>query len=502
MDAVIAAELRANAKNVQMKKTDKTTTDQIREHAQRHPQDTYRTIACRYGVSEPTVKRLCRDLGRTKKWRKGRTSSVGDPEKFWAKVNRNAANCWEWLGGTNSKGYGFLHWQGKSVAAHRLAYELTNGTIPAGMEIDHRCRNRRCCNPDHLQPLTRRRNMEKAGVIPATDGSARDTQALEQEVKELIDTPVLATIASSESVVSHHVNDSSISEPLTDTHGASRPVSISAREKEVTTTQAGSYWSDEDYCSPRGARAASVEFVPTPFILQKKTIPRNNIVVGEDAAQIRFLEQQLGVKAEQVDRVTDDMLVGREGVLYRVYASHRIDLSPEMRTKTGFWSAEPIVKGSAAINALVKFAATLLPYPEKKLTREIVNAVGDRLTRGRVQDVRGTIWEAVWLLSGEIQMPKRWRDPWESPTLWLDDSMNINQRLHTLYKRLVGYSVFLCKGSDAAKRLGAKPHELQRFKDMSLNPTKVYQTISLLSRWKQGRLLPYVCALQIAVVWQ
>lgn len=251
----------------------------------------------------------------------------------------------------------------------------------------------------------------------------------------------------------------------------------------------------------RGA-GASQEFAPTLFILQKKTIPRNNIVVGEDSAQIRFLEQQLDLKAEPVDRITDDMLVGREGVLYRIYAAHRIDLSPEMRNKTGFWSAEPVVKGSAAINALVKFAATLLPYPEKKLTREIVNAVGDQITRGRVYDIRGAIWEAVWLLSGEIQMPKRWRDPWESPTLWLDDSMNLNQRLHTLYKRLVGYSVFLCKGSEAAKKLGAKPHELQRFKDMTLDPTKVYQTISLLSRWKQGRIAPYVCALQIAVVWQ
>jgi hypothetical protein len=482
-----------------MKKTDLATINQIREHALRHPQDTYHTIAGLYRVSEPTVKRLCRDLGRTKKWRKGRSSSAGDPEKFWAKVNRNGA-CWQWLGGKNSKGYGFLHWQGKSVAAHRLAYELTNGPIPPGMEIDHQCRNRSCCNPDHLQPLTRRRNMEKAGVIPATDASLRDSHAFEMGITELIDTPALAMIASSESVLSHHVNHGSINGPLIDTHHVLGTVSIPAGDTKMAKTQAEPYCSDKDYFSLRGA--ASQDFAPTPFILGKRNIPRNNVVAGDDPAQIRFLEQQLDVKTQQVDRVTDDMLVGEEGVLFSVYASHRIDLSSEIRNKTGFWSAEPIVKRSAAINAIVRFAATLLPYAEKKLTREIVHAVGDRLTKNRIDDVRGAVWEAVWILSGEIETPKRWPEPWEAPVNWLDSSMNVDQRLYTLYKRLIGYTLFFCKGEDAARKFGAKPHEIQKYKSLTLDPTKAHKTISLLSRWKQGRLPPYVCAFQIAAVWQ
>jgi hypothetical protein len=250
----------------------------------------------------------------------------------------------------------------------------------------------------------------------------------------------------------------------------------------------------------RGASLVQ-EFPPAVFVLNKK-VPGNNVVIGDDPAQVRFMEQRLGIKVQAVDRVTDDMLIGKDGLLYRVYAAHRIDLSPEMRNKTGLWAAEPVVKGSAAINALVKFAATLLPYPEKKLTREIVNAVGDQLTKNRVYDLRGTIWEAVWLLTGEIEPPKRWPDPWEAPVKWLDDSMNVNQRLHTLYKRLVGYSLLLCKGEDAARKFGIKPHEIQRYKTLTLDLTKARQTISLLSRWKQGRMQPYVCALQIAAVWQ
>jgi hypothetical protein len=268
----------------------------------------------------------------------------------------------------------------------------------------------------------------------------------------------------------------------------------------MAKTQAEPSCSYKDYFSLRGA--ASQDFAPTPFILGKRNIPRNNVVAGDDPAQIRFLEQQLDVKTQQVDRVTDDMFVGEEGVLFSVYASHRIDLSSEIRNKTGFWSAEPIVKRSAAINAIVRFAATLLPYAEKKLTREIVHAVGDQLTKNRIDDVRGAVWEAVWILSGEIETAKRWPEPWEAPVNWLDSSMNVGQRLYTLYKRLIGYTLFCCKGEDAARKFGAKPHEIQKYKSLTLDPTKAHKTISLLSRWKQGHLPPYVCALQIAAVWQ
>jgi hypothetical protein len=80
---------------------------------------------------------------------------------------------------------------------------------------------------------------------------------------------------------------------------------------------------------------------PTLHILLKKTCPKNNIVVGDDRAQIRFLEQRLSIdapekiEAVQVDRVTDDMLAGHEHKLYHVSLKHKVDLSPELRSRTG-----------------------------------------------------------------------------------------------------------------------------------------------------------------------
>lgn len=60
------------------------------------------------------------------------------------------SGCHLWLGATLRRGYGNLYWDGKPGQAHRLAWALKNGPIPAGMVVCHKCDNPPCCNPDHL----------------------------------------------------------------------------------------------------------------------------------------------------------------------------------------------------------------------------------------------------------------------------------------------------------------------------------------------------------------
>ena len=79
-------------------------------------------------------------------------------ERFWGKVIKTDT-CWEWTDYTGYNGYGKLRVQGQMRKAHRLAYEFCIGPIPEGLTLDHLCRNRKCVNPSHLEPVTYQQNI-------------------------------------------------------------------------------------------------------------------------------------------------------------------------------------------------------------------------------------------------------------------------------------------------------------------------------------------------------
>jgi len=78
--------------------------------------------------------------------------------RFFQKVELSLDSCWEWKGTLTKGGYGHFWLDGREVYAHRFAYELVQGPIPEGMELDHLCRNTSCVNPTHLEPVTHKEN--------------------------------------------------------------------------------------------------------------------------------------------------------------------------------------------------------------------------------------------------------------------------------------------------------------------------------------------------------
>jgi hypothetical protein len=69
----------------------------------------------------------------------------------------------------NRNGYYRLTVDGWRVYAHRHAYEQARGSVPDGLVLDHLCRNRWCCNPDHLEPVTNEENIRRGVSPPAAN---------------------------------------------------------------------------------------------------------------------------------------------------------------------------------------------------------------------------------------------------------------------------------------------------------------------------------------------
>jgi len=78
-----------------------------------------------------------------------------------------ATGCWVWQRSVTRGGYGHLREGGRMQYAHRVYYERLRGTIPAGLQLDHLCRNRSCVNPAHLQPVTGHVNTLRGDTIAA-----------------------------------------------------------------------------------------------------------------------------------------------------------------------------------------------------------------------------------------------------------------------------------------------------------------------------------------------
>lgn len=92
------------------------------------------------------------------------------PDRLRRKVSENpSTGCWEWTGYTPPSGYASSSFNYKKMYIHRVVLELSGVEIPDGMQVDHVCRNRKCCRPNHLDVVTGAENLRRGNGASAVN---------------------------------------------------------------------------------------------------------------------------------------------------------------------------------------------------------------------------------------------------------------------------------------------------------------------------------------------
>lgn len=261
-----------------------------------------------------------------------------------------------------------------------------------------------------------------------------------------------------------------------------------------------------------------IEYPTTPLLLATKP-KKNNILIGNDATQIRFAEQYLSVMHgvpilhEAVPVVGDEMVTGQDAPkLYLVERASLITLAEKEKAKTGIFSLDLIERGSSGVNAIVRYAAKLMEIekPDKAvLTRvgnELVKESDPRSKKYLLTDIRAAIWQACWLLKGPYESSPKWLQPWENWMMWMPKGGDPRYRLNALYRELVMW-VFASSGDERGFKKTGGSWDAKRFAKLSqlqLQKDKVYDTLVELSAWRKPNsgIDPFLVVIRISKIWE
>lgn len=139
-----------------------------------------------------------------------------DLKRFWSKVNRTS-HCWIWTASLDGRGYGkFVMWRdGKHTyyIAPRIAWQISNGPVPEGMQVCHKCDNPKCVRIGHLflgSAVDNAKDMLRKGRFPKRTRELNPNSKLTykdvQSIRRIKSTGVSAeTISKAYKITKKHV---------------------------------------------------------------------------------------------------------------------------------------------------------------------------------------------------------------------------------------------------------------------------------------------------------
>ena len=91
-------------------------------------------------------------------------------KKFMSKINKEGqckeefSRCWSHITAPSSSGYGQIMFQNKAWGLHVYSYWIHNGKpeLLKGYDVSHKCDNKECCNPEHLEYISHIKNVQDA----------------------------------------------------------------------------------------------------------------------------------------------------------------------------------------------------------------------------------------------------------------------------------------------------------------------------------------------------
>jgi hypothetical protein len=116
-------------------------------------------------------------------------------ERKLDRLVKTVTGCWQWPGALDESGYGQVVVGGRNRAIHSVAWEYLMGPIPSGLELDHKCRNRACANPAHLEPVTHVENMARVkSLAPDVRAMIEGAGLALRRIRKTVMRPVRVTV--------------------------------------------------------------------------------------------------------------------------------------------------------------------------------------------------------------------------------------------------------------------------------------------------------------------